>query len=660
MNLIRSACCLSFLIACLLPAAKGQPVYSRMPGEASAQYMLVPDLRDTGALMQQILRGHALSRTRPDSAIVLLRDGLRRSRRDGFARGIVSALICLGNAYVNKGMYHAALPFLREGLSLAAVSEQAVHQLPVLYNNIANICRFTGHYEQALAYYYRAILMSRYYPGSISLSQLYGNLASLLQLTGQQERGFYYLRLAEKGALAEGDSRMLGGILINEGVYFAHKKEWATSRLYFLRARDIGTRAGSYSLRYNALNNLGALYLLQQQPQQALPCLLEAEAFGDSVNTYYRNGVRIALGETYLALGKYDRAATALHRAKAVAEKARLAGDLQEIYDLLARLSAATGKYRQAYDYHIHAAALKDSLSGLAVAERVNGLEVRYRTAEKGRAILRYRLQIKQQEEKLREKNLWIAGAVAGSLVLSVFFAGLYRLYRHKQRLHAHRYRLLQREQEIGQLKAVMKGEEQERARIAQDLHDGIGGMLASIKMHLGAVKKQTPDPGTIHGLEEVMRMLGETATEIRKTSHNLMPDVLLRYDLPEALRIYCEQIHLHDHLQADLQFYGDLASLDQSLALTLYRIVQELIQNILKHAQATQAAIQVREHAGIITITVEDNGIGFAGDPEAGMGVRQIRSRVQLLQGYFALESVPGKGTTAYIELEIPNLAKG
>src|SRR5690606_25046819 len=120
---------------------------------------------------------------------------------------------------------------------------------------------------------------------------------------------------------------------------------------------------------------------------------------------------------------------------------------------------------------------------------------------------------------------------------------------------------------------------------------------------------------------------------------------------------IYCDHINVHDQLQIDLQFYGNLEEMEPSVALSIYRMVQELIQNILKHAQASQAAVVIREHAGALSIIVEDNGKGFKSDGNTGLGLQQIRNRVQALRGFFEVESKEGSGTTACIELELLNL---
>ena len=152
--------------------------------------------------------------------------------------------------------------------------------------------------------------------------------------------------------------------------------------------------------------------------------------------------------------------------------------------------------------------------------------------------------------------------------------------------------------------------------------------------------------------------MLQSTAIEVRKTAHNLMPDILLKYTLPEALHLYCEHIDTGDKLQINLQIYGALEELDKFLALSLYRIIQELVQNIIKHSKGTISEIQLRLDGEKLTVTVEDNGVGFKKNIVSdGLGLQNVRSRIEALQGFISIESAPGMGTTVYIELDLEKM---
>ena len=237
----------------------------------------------------------------------------------------------------------------------------------------------------------------------------------------------------------------------------------------------------------------------------------------------------------------------------------------------------------------------------------------------------------------------------------------LYRIYRNRQRLQTEQLRSWQQEQEIGQLKAIMKGEEQERTRIARELHDGIGGMLVSASLPLGAVREEHPETTHIRKLDDLRTILSDIASEVRKTAHNLMPDVLIRHSLEDALGIFCDNIAAGGQLEIDLQFQGNISGLDKSVELILYRITQELLQNVVKHAKASYAAVLIRQDGDKLSITVEDNGIGV--DPEhvhEGIGLQNLKYRIQALQGEISIMSAPGRNTTVYIEFDHQRLSGG
>src|SRR5690606_23937758 len=128
--------------------------------------------------------------------------------------------------------------------------------------------------------------------------------------------------------------------------------------------------------------------------------------------------------------------------------------------------------------------------------------------------------------------------------------------------------------------------------------------------------------------LTEIMQMLEDTSSEVRKTAHNLMPDVLVRHALPDALTIFCD--HIDEELPTELSCEGDFSLLDKATELMIYRTVQELIQNIIKHASATRAAIQLYIFEGRLSLTVEDNGTGFdASEQHHGFGLENLRYRI-------------------------------
>lgn len=289
--------------------------------------------------------------------------------------------------------------------------------------------------------------------------------------------------------------------------------------------------------------------------------------------------------------------------------------------------------------------------------------DLKCRTAEKDNKILQSQLQINQQKDKLRNKNSWIAGISAGTLLLAallVILFAFYRISRHKHSLQSKQMSLLRQQQEIEQLKAMMEGEEKERARIARELHDGIGGMLAALKMNISNIHEKQKNDADKAQLNKALNMLSDTSSEVRKTAHNLLPDILTRHRLEEALLIYCENINISNALQVQFQFHAQTDDLDKSIELILYRITQELLQNILKHAHATMAWLMIKQLNNKLSIIVEDNGIGFNPEDKTNtFGLLNLQHRISALQGSIDIQSSAERGTTVHVEFDLEQLKK-
>ena len=263
-----------------------------------------------------------------------------------------------------------------------------------------------------------------------------------------------------------------------------------------------------------------------------------------------------------------------------------------------------------------------------------------------------------RNQVELKNKNIWIGGISGGILCLAALLFSFYLVGKHKQRTQAEKIRNLEQGKELSDLKAMVEGEEKERARLARELHDGIGGMLAAAKLNLGSVKEVHPALAGIAALDDVIGLLNDTAAEVRQTAHNLMPDVLIKNGLQQALLLYCANINNADQLDIDLRFIGSLDKISKSGELMLYRIAQELIQNTIKHANATEAVIQVIQDNGRLNLIAEDNGTGFdMVNNSKGFGFQNLQYRVQALQGYISVTSALGKGTSVYIEFDLEKL---
>jgi two-component system, NarL family, sensor kinase len=234
-----------------------------------------------------------------------------------------------------------------------------------------------------------------------------------------------------------------------------------------------------------------------------------------------------------------------------------------------------------------------------------------------------------------------------------------YRNYRQKQKLQQQRISELETEKQLTATEAVLKGEEQERTRLAKDLHDGLGGMMSGIKYSFLTMKRNLiMTPENQQAFERSMDMLDSSIQEMRRVAHNMMPEALLKFGLDTALKDLCNDINQTGALHVNYQSIGmeDIA-IDQTTSITIYRVVQELINNTMKHAAATNSIVQLSKTGDKLTITVEDDGKGFdiaCLSMAKGIGWTNIMNRVEFLKGKLDINSHAGKGTSVLIELNV------
>jgi signal transduction histidine kinase len=225
-----------------------------------------------------------------------------------------------------------------------------------------------------------------------------------------------------------------------------------------------------------------------------------------------------------------------------------------------------------------------------------------------------------------------------------------------KQRLQAEKMDRLEREQEIGQLKAIVKGEEKERSRVARELHDGIVGLMAAIRMNFSTVQHRH-QLLEAEDFREALQQLTDASNEVRQTAYNLMPEALLQGGLIEAVAHHCRAMTENNPLDISFSSIGCLPPMDPDFELSAYRIIQELVQNIVRHSGATQAVVQLNYAENQLDISVEDNGKGIDQDiltsGKKGMGLLNL-SRVKAFNGHIQLNSQEGNGARIYIVFDL------
>jgi two-component system, NarL family, sensor kinase len=286
-------------------------------------------------------------------------------------------------------------------------------------------------------------------------------------------------------------------------------------------------------------------------------------------------------------------------------------------------------------------------------------LETKYETRSKENKIKELNAEKQVQQLTIQRQHTLNYILIASAVVLLLLSVLAYRNHQQKQKLQQQRINELETERQLLATEAVLKGEAQERTRLARDLHDGLGGMLSGIKFSLHTMKGNLiMTPENAQAFERSLDMLDSSIKEMRRVAHNMMPEALVKFGLDTALKDFCNDVNQTGSLHVHYQSLGlEGTPIEQSIAITIYRIVQELINNTIKHAAATNAIVQVSQTDGLLSVTVEDDGKGFDTailEAPQGIGWSNIRHRIEFLKGKLDVNSQVGKGTSVLIEMEV------
>ncbi|MDR2223705.1 MAG: histidine kinase [Flavobacteriaceae bacterium] len=315
----------------------------------------------------------------------------------------------------------------------------------------------------------------------------------------------------------------------------------------------------------------------------------------------------------------------------------------------LATVNEAMENYKEAYEWMKKSSALGDSLQQQKLIEKMNELEVVHDLHTKEQTINQL-VQEKKEDALVAESNTMRITFLGIGFVLSIIIGGLvYLNYKNQQKLnqqisisHQQELQNIEHERKYEASQAVLKGEEQERQRIAQDLHDSMGGMLANIRMYISSLE--------LDESSYLLEKIDKSIAEMRRISRNLMPETLKNLGLEIALKELCESM-THNHLYIQFEAFNVSETIPFQTQLTFYRIAQEGISNVIKYAQANNVIVQISQTENLLNLIIEDDGIGFnSSDVTYGLGIKNIENRVALINGTVEIESQKGQGTTINI----------
>jgi two-component system, NarL family, sensor kinase len=380
------------------------------------------------------------------------------------------------------------------------------------------------------------------------------------------------------------------------------------------------------------------------------------------LNDQFRiNDLKNAQNDSYFALKKYKESKENLeYRIK----HENFTLNRNQEYRKLARVYALLGDRKKAclfYEKHI---VLNDSLNNSNFENEIVTLDAKFNKVENEKKISQ--LLAQKEKSELVAKNdklkLLLLGLTAIILLISTVF--FWKYYQNQKKLNTQKelnfkqeLQTLESKQELAVSNALLEGEEVERKRLARDLHDGLGSMLSGIKLYMSKLSIDTVQNSPVI-IENVNNQLDNSIKELRHIAQNMMPESLLKLGLEASLKDLCLKFN-SNNLAVEFQYYPESNQILESKQIIIYRIVQELIHNVVKHAKASQILVSCSQSDSMFLITVEDNGVGFDSKKSNlfdGMGLKNIKNRVEFMKGKLDIDSQSQKGSVFNIELNIAN----
>jgi signal transduction histidine kinase len=393
-------------------------------------------------------------------------------------------------------------------------------------------------------------------------------------------------------------------------------------------------------------NKLSEVYKLMENYKKALlHSLFAIKISKKSVNEFHGNLYEVSsyyinAGDLYNKLRKPDSALYYSRIGLQIADSIKHRETLRDAYEQVSLSFAMMKNFDSAYIYEQFFTKLKDSIENES-----NRQDILMRDAD-----VRVERERRIQEAKLSQQQTWRNIIIGISIFVIIIIIMLYNRRRIKQKM-LYQKELNKQQNEL--MNTVIITQDKERKRIAEDLHDTLGSILSAAKLKLSAV---TENGNGQHQYDDTMNLLDEAVNEMRSISHNLLPASLLRLGLVAGLQNLLDKISSRSALQISFIAHGFKKRIDENIEVSIYRIVLEAVNNIVKHANAKNVTIQLMQYDTYINVLIEDDGVGFDKDlalKEQGIGLNNIFSRVDYMKGKIDIDTKPKAGTI--INIDIP-----
>ena len=654
---------------------------------------------DSSKLKNLLIITREIRKIDPVRAIDYADQSLRLSIKLNYPQGEVDAFYEKCIIYKSMGRLDSALYYSEKAIAIS----DSINDSKRLADNLLNYghtIRKIGETEKAFLQYKKVLDIYRNLNDSSGISQVYNALGIIYKIKGVLDSAAYYYHESIRIFERIGDLERISASMINLGIIYITSGDLENARKYL-------TGSIKYAENFNRINhlviaysNLGIVAYEENKFDQALDyyniALPLSEQIQDKTgmanlynnigNIYfeqkndlnkayeyynkslpifreigYKSGILVNLmniAVIYEGWKNFEQALiindTCLQIAKEIGELDRQ----KRIYQNILAVYSQLGNYEKAFEYQTKYYELKDSIFNLEKAEVIADLTLKYEKEKDQARILILENENLAKDLSLRkrtnQRNIYLFSGI-GTIAVILFLLIFYRQKARKDKIIAEqKIQQLEEEKKLLAAKFLVEGQEEERKRIAKELHDGLGVLLSTTKIQFTSIKDKSPENKEI--IEKATKILEQATGDVRKISHNMMPGLLTRFGLFEAAEDLIDNLNETGGLTAICEITGDTKRLAENKEIMMYRVIQEMVNNTIKHAAAKSIQLKMNIHPEELKINYSDDGKGFnVGEKlqSKSIGLNSIQSRVNFLNGKLDIESAYNKG--AQFTLSVP-----
>ncbi len=586
-----------------------------------------------------------------NEAVSILKQARNRS---DLALGLTKKM--QGYLHYTKGEKEKALEYFREAILIFNRSKY-FEDVASLYLLQGNLLLRDGQLDASMEAYYTGIRYADTCKVEALKASFYNMIADVKIRQDAFSEAESFLRKAIAIEKKEGAYSRLATAYYNLGSFFSRRNKLDSADVYFNYSGEILESLGEHPRLSFVLSGRGNLAVKRKQFSEALffynKSLKIREEIKDSIgiaHSFYQ------IGNTYFRKEDYQKSQVYIEDCLFVAEKKNDAELKSKAFKKLSQIQERLGDTGEALKHYKRYNNVSQAILNDKTQKAIKEIEEKY------------------ENEKLQKENEKQAAAAAKDkifrnsiiiilvavLIIALLLARDFQLKRktadQQKKIYQQEMLQIQQTSELRALNASQDGQEKERKRIAEALHNSMGSLLSAIQMHFQAIAEtmsfQEQDNRAL--FNKSLELIKEAAKTNRGIAHEMMPPILMKFGLGASLASLADKIK-SPAINVTTAVYGLEERLPEQIELSLYRIIDELINNILRHARATEVNIQLIEHEDMLNIIVEDNGVGFEYDPRNkayGVGLSNVMSRINHFNGQFEVDSSPDNGTTIIIDI--------